>query len=92
MHAAGAFRPWLFYQPEEPAKERIMQADGGNLFRAQAALSFLGHVTACYNGNEADSPPENFGFELSTILRYIEDEITAAESGQTEKGKAEKTA
>ena len=56
-----------------------MQADGGNLYRARAALSFLEHITTYYS-DEADTPPSDFGFGLSTILRYIEDEIIAAEN------------
>ena len=64
-----------------------MQNDGGNLFRAQAALSFLGHITAYYNEHDAECPPEGFGFGLSTILGYIEDEIIAASHELTEKEK-----
>jgi hypothetical protein len=64
-----------------------MRADGGNLFRAQAALSFLGHITAFYNSHDADCPPDDFGFGLSTILGYIEDEIIAASNELTEKEK-----
>ena len=67
-----------------------MQADGGNLFRAQAALSFLGHIASCYESDKANFPPENFGFGLAIILRYIEDEIIAAEN-ETENSKEKKT-
>jgi len=56
-----------------------MQADGGNLYRAQAALSFLAHIAACYESGKANFPPEDFGFGFSTILYYIEQEIMAAE-------------
>ena len=55
-----------------------MKADGGNLYRAQAALTFLGHITAFYNDQDAGCPPDTFGFGLSTILSYIEEEIIAA--------------
>jgi len=61
-----------------------MKADGGNLFRAQAALAFLGHITAFYNEQEAGCPPENFGFGLSTILNYIEAELIAVDNESTE--------
>jgi hypothetical protein len=44
------------------------------LDRAQAALSALGHF-ACYYDEEADIPPQDFGFGLSVILGYIEDDI-----------------
>jgi len=56
-----------------------MEADGGNLYRARVALSFLGHIAACYESDKANFPPEDFGFGLSTILYYIEQEIMAAE-------------
>jgi len=35
-----------------------MQADGGNLYRARAALSFLEHITTYYS-DEADTPPRS---------------------------------
>jgi len=56
-----------------------MQAEGRNLYRARVALSFLGHIAACYESDKANFPPEDFGFGLATILNYIEDEIIAAE-------------
>ena len=62
-----------------------MQADGWNLLRAQAALSFLGHITAFYNDQDTGCPPETFGLGLSTILGYIEAEIIAASHELTEK-------
>jgi hypothetical protein len=49
----------------------------GYLYRAQAALSFLGHF-ACYYSEDADTPPDNFGLGLSVILSHIESDITAA--------------
>jgi hypothetical protein len=64
-----------------------MRSDGGNLFRAQAALSFLRHITTYYNDQDTGCPPETFGFGLSTILGYIEDEIIAASNELTEKEK-----
>ena len=56
-----------------------MKNDGGNLYRARVALSFLGYIATCYEGDKANFPPEDFGFGLATILSYIEDEIIAAE-------------
>jgi hypothetical protein len=47
------------------------------LYRAQAALSALGHI-ACFYDEEAGTPPADFGFGLSVILSHIEDDITAA--------------
>jgi hypothetical protein len=67
-----------------------MQADGGNLYRARSALAFLGHITTYYNSDEADTPPNDFGFGLSTILYYIEQEIIAAENQIEEWGKKER--
>jgi hypothetical protein len=64
-----------------------MQADGGNLYLARSALAFLEHIITYYNSDEADTPPNDFGFGLSTILRYIEDEIIAAENQIEEWGK-----
>jgi hypothetical protein len=61
-----------------------MKADGGNLYRAQAALSFLGHIATFYNDNEANNPPTDFWFGLATILGYIEDEVIAADTARTE--------
>jgi hypothetical protein len=54
----------------------IMGIDG-YLYRAQAALSALGHI-ACFYSEEANAPPSDFGFGLSVILGYIEDDVTAA--------------
>jgi hypothetical protein len=48
-----------------------------HLYQAQAALSFLRHIT-CYYDNNATIPPDNFGFGLSVILDYINDDVTAA--------------
>ena len=48
-----------------------------HLYRAQAALSALGHI-ACYYDEEAEASPSDFGFGLSVILSYIEDDVTAA--------------
>jgi hypothetical protein len=48
-----------------------------HLYRAQAALSALGHI-ACYYDEEADAPPSDFGLGLSVIPSYIEDDVTAA--------------
>jgi hypothetical protein len=49
----------------------------GYLYRAQAALSALGHIT-CFYDEEADTPPQDFGFGLSVILSHIEDDVKAA--------------
>jgi hypothetical protein len=60
-----------------------------HLFRAQAALSFMEHL-ACNYSEEADTPPEDFGFGLSVILSYINDDVTAAYNECTKpEGKAE---
>jgi hypothetical protein len=64
-----------------------MQADGGNLYRAQSALTFLGYIATFYNDNKANSPPADFWFGLATILGYIEGEVIAAENEITEKEK-----
>jgi hypothetical protein len=59
------------------------------LYRAQAALSALGHI-ACFYGEEAEAPPADFGFGLSVIFGYIHDDVTAAYDELTEpKEKAE---
>jgi hypothetical protein len=50
----------------------------GYLDRAQAALSTLGHIARFYSSEDANEPPSDFGFGLSVILGYIEDEITEA--------------
>jgi hypothetical protein len=47
------------------------------LYRAQAALSALAHIT-CFYDEDADTPPKNFGLGLSVILSHIEDEVRAA--------------
>jgi len=60
-------------------EETEVKADGFNLYRARVALSFLGHMAACYASDRANFPPDDFGFGLSTILYYIEEEIAAAE-------------
>jgi hypothetical protein len=61
----------------------------GYLYRAQAALSALGHIT-CFYDEEADTPPNDFGFGLSVILSHIQDDVTAAYNELTEpKEKAE---
>ena len=49
----------------------------GFLFKAQAALSFLGQITCFYDEN-ADPPPGDFGFGLSVVIGYIEDEVRQA--------------
>jgi hypothetical protein len=59
------------------------------LYRAQAALSCLEHL-ACFYDEQADRPPENFGFGLSVILSSIEDDVTAAYNECTKTGEAEK--
>jgi hypothetical protein len=48
-----------------------------HLYRAQAALSVLGHIVCCYN-EESEMAPFDFGFGLSVILSYIEGDVTAA--------------
>jgi hypothetical protein len=58
----------------------------GYLYRAQAALSCLGHIAAFYDEN-ADTPPELFGFGLSVILGHIEGDVTAAYSVLTNTSK-----
>ena len=58
----------------------------GYLYRAQAALSCLGHI-ACFYGEDADTPPSNFGLGLSVILGYIEADVTNAYNGLTGKDK-----
>ena len=63
-----------------------MDTPDGHLFRAQSALASLGYFAA-YLESEADTPPENFGFGLSVILRYIESDVTAAYNGITKKGR-----
>jgi hypothetical protein len=60
-----------------------------HLYQAQAALSFLRHIT-CYYNNNATIPPEDFGYGLSVILDYINDDVTAAYTECTEpEGKPE---
>jgi hypothetical protein len=54
----------------------------GHLYRAQAALSALGHI-ACFYDEDADTPPKNFGLGLSVILSHIEEDVTAAYNGLT---------
>jgi hypothetical protein len=54
-----------------------MHSVDGDLYRVLAALSFLGHI-ACFYSEEADTPPVDFGFGLSVILGYIEDDVTSA--------------
>jgi hypothetical protein len=49
----------------------------GYLYRAQAALSALGHI-ACFYSEEAETPPANFGFGLSVLLGHINDDVTRA--------------
>jgi hypothetical protein len=56
----------------------------GNLYRAQAALSCLQHLT-CFYDVEADTPPKSFGFGLSVILGFIETEVTQAYNTITKK-------
>ena len=56
----------------------------GNLYRAQAALSCLQHL-ACFYDEGADTPPAQFGFGLSVILGFIEDEVTQAYNAITKK-------
>ncbi|MDR1929856.1 MAG: hypothetical protein LBQ44_04415 [Treponema sp.] len=60
----------------------------GYLYRAQAALSTLGHI-ACFYSEEADTPPADFGFGLSVLLAYINDDVTRAYNGLTKKEAAE---
>jgi hypothetical protein len=60
----------------------------GYLYRAQAALSCLGHI-ACFYDENADTPPELFGFGLSVILGYIEGDVTEAYNEITKKPKEE---
>jgi hypothetical protein len=62
----------------------------GYLYRVQAVLRFLGHITAFYNEADADCPPELFGYGLSVILGNIEDDITRAHNGLTEKPKEDR--
>jgi hypothetical protein len=63
-----------------------MTNDGGNLFRAQASLAFLGHVCTFYSDSDANNPPTDFWFGLATVLGYIEDEVIAAQrTGEGEK-------
>jgi hypothetical protein len=59
-----------------------------HLYRAQAALSCLRHITYYYDNN-ATMPPEDFGFGLSIILDHINDDVTAAYNEYTkpEEGK-----
>jgi hypothetical protein len=59
------------------------------LYRAQAALSCLQHLT-CFYDEQAECPPENFGFGLSVILSGIGEDITAAYNECTKPGEAEK--
>ena len=56
----------------------------GNLYRAQAALSCLQHL-ACFYSEDAETPPAQFGFGLSVILGFIEDEVTQAYNAITKK-------
>jgi len=49
----------------------------GELYRAQAALTCLGHL-ACYFDESQDSLPDGFGFGLSVLLGYIKGDVTAA--------------
>jgi hypothetical protein len=58
----------------------------GYLFRVQAALSCLAHIAAFY-GEDADTPPSNFGLGLSVILGYIETDVTNAYNKLIEKDK-----
>jgi hypothetical protein len=60
----------------------------GYLYRAQAALSALGHI-ACFYDEEADTPPSDFGFGLSVILGHIQDDVTAAYNELTKPKEAE---
>ena len=46
------------------------------LYKSQAALSALGSI-ARYYANDTSMPPQDFGFGLSVILGYIEDDIRA---------------
>jgi hypothetical protein len=46
------------------------------LYRAKAALLVLGNL-ACFMDKDS-TPAEEFGFGLSVILGYIEDDVTAA--------------
>jgi hypothetical protein len=61
-----------------------MNTPNGYLYRAQAALSFLGHI-ACFYDEDADTPPTDFGFGLSVILNSIEADIRSAYEGITKK-------
>jgi hypothetical protein len=56
----------------------------GYLLRAQAALSCLGYIANSHDEN-ADCPPELFGFGLSVILGYIEGDVTEAYNELTKK-------
>jgi hypothetical protein len=47
------------------------------LYRSKAALSCLEHL-ACYYDNTVTMPPEGFGFGLSVIFGYINDDVHAA--------------
>ena len=58
----------------------------GYLYLAQAALSCMAHIAAFY-GEDADTPPSNFGLGLSVILEYIETNVTNAYNKLTEKDK-----
>jgi hypothetical protein len=60
----------------------------GYLYRAQAALSALGHI-ACFYSEEAETPPADFGFGLSALLGYINDDVTRAYNELTQKEAAE---
>jgi hypothetical protein len=60
----------------------------GYLYRAQAALSFLEHISLYYD-KDADVPPEDFGVGLSTIFRYINADVTAAYNEITKPKKEE---
>jgi hypothetical protein len=56
---------------------KTSQTPESYLDRAQAALSCLGYFAA-YLEEEADTLPACFGFGLSVILKYIEDDVTGA--------------
>jgi hypothetical protein len=60
----------------------------GYLYRAQAALSVPGHI-ACFYSEEAGTPPADFGFGLSALLGYINDDVTRAYNELTQKEAAE---
>ncbi|MDR1933790.1 MAG: hypothetical protein LBQ57_13320 [Spirochaetales bacterium] len=60
----------------------------GYLYRAQAALSALEHIT-CFYSEEADAPPADFGFGLSVLLGYINDNVTRAYNELTKEEAAE---